>query len=158
MIRTIYAVLLGVILALFIGFGIEAFYTTEKSPAYPTTLQYAKTDTPVAIAETQKAEQDYDKTLKDYQARNKPHARNVSIFVITGSIILMVLSLTLLSQKDIFADGFLIGSLLTLFYGIIRGFESDDSRFRFIVVTIGLVIALILGYFKFINPEKKKSA
>ncbi|MDD5489843.1 MAG: hypothetical protein PHP25_04160 [Candidatus Moranbacteria bacterium] len=31
---------------------------------------------------------------------------------------------------------------------------SDDTKFRFLIVTIGLLIALVLGYIKFIPHQK----
>jgi len=153
MIKIIYTILLGIILAFFVGLGIEAFYPTPVYPETPAKLQYmdsAKVDSP----ETIKAQQEQDKIIKDYQTKNANHARVVSAIAVIGSIIYMILSLWILRNKDIFADGFLTGSLLTLLYGIMRGFESSDKKFQFIVVTIGVAIALCLGYFKFLKPEK----
>ena len=157
MIKIIYAVLLGVMLAFFVGLGIEAFYPGEKFPSAPASLQYSKPaiDTSNDQIENTKIQKEYDQTINDYQSRNKIHARNVSLIAIISSILFMILSLTILSHKDVFADGFLIGSLLTLFYGIARGFESDDNKFRFIIITVGLIFALLLGYFKFIHQENK---
>lgn len=159
MIKIIYAVLLGVILALFIGLGIEAFYPTEKYPETPAALelQYAKSDISDPSAEQIKLQEDYNQVTKDYNTRNAKHARNVSMFAIAGSIILMALSLTIFSRKEVFSNGFLLGSLFTLMYGIMRGFESDDTKFRFIIVTIGLAVAMVLGYFKFLKHEEEKT-
>lgn len=162
MIKTIYALLLAIILTFFVGLGIEAFYPTEKYPETPASFQYSQSKTEVTSSEEQKAQEDYDKSVKEYQERNSKHARNVSIIAIIGSIIYMILSLTALSKKGVFADGFLVGSLLTLLYGVIIGFQSDSSKFRFLIITIGLAIAMILGYFKFVrnaeieNKELKK--
>lgn len=150
MIKIIYAILLGVILAFFVGLGVEAFYPTEQYPQQPSELQYVKGD---LTADQQKIQSDYDQQVKDYNTRNEKHARNTSAIVIVFSIILMIISLSVLHSKEEFSNGFLIGSLLTLMYGIIRGFESNDSKFRFIIVTIGLIFALILGYFKFIKNK-----
>lgn len=157
MIKIIYAVLLGVILALFIGLGIEAFYPAEKYPEAPAALQlqYAKTDASGPSAEQIKLQEDYNQVTKDYGIRNAKHARNVSMLAIAGSIILMAISLTIFSRKEVFSNGFLLGSLFTLMYGIMRGFESDDTKFRFIIVTVGLAVAMVLGYFKFLKHEEQ---
>ncbi len=155
MIKIVYAVLLGVILAFFIGLGIEAFYPTEKYPEAPTEVQYGKVDGGNLSADEIKAQRDFDTKVKEFQDRNKDHAKNVSLVAIIGSIIYMIISLAVLNKKDVFADGFLIGSLLTLIYGIMRGFESDDSKFRFIIVSVGLAAALILGYFKFLRQKEE---
>jgi hypothetical protein len=54
------------------------------------------------------------------------------------------------------ADGILLGGVFTAAYSIIRGLMSEDSRFRFLIVAVGLAIALILGYLKFIRPKENK--
>jgi len=155
--KILYAIILGVLLAFFVGLGIEAFYPTEKYPEPPTSLQYLK-EAPSTDAEIQ-AQKTFDQQTKDYQERNQTHARNVSIIAIIASMIFMALSLTILTRTDtIFSDGFLIGSLLTLLYGIVRGFETNDNQFRFIIVAIGLVIALALGYIKFVRQKETKTA
>jgi len=59
-----------------------------------------------------------------------------------------------MAKIKMIADGILLGGVFTTAYGIIRGFMSDSSQFRFLVVTMGLLIALILGYVKFIRPSK----
>ncbi len=154
MIKIVYTILLGVILALFVGLGIEAFYPTEKYPEQPSVLTYAKNDGISRTTEEIQAQKDFDKTMKEFEVRNALHSRNVSMMAIGFSIIYMILSLAVLTSKEVFANGFLLGSLFTLFYGMIRGFEADDSKFRFIIVTTGLIIALSLGYFKFLKGKK----
>ncbi len=153
--KILYAIILGVMLAFFVGLGIEAFYPTEKYPEPPASIQYknAAPTTPEEI----RVQQDYDQQVKAYQARNEKHARNVSIMAVVASVIYLTLSLTvLLKTNTIFSDGFLIGSLLTLLYAIVRGFETNDNKFRFLIVAIGLIIALILGYIKFVRQKEEK--
>jgi len=152
--KILYAIILGVMLAFFVGLGIEAFYPTEKYPEPPASVQYQKNGP--ATPEELKIQQNYDQQVKDYQTRNEKHARNVSIIAIAASIIYMALSLTILQKTNsVFSDGFLIGSLLTLLYGIVRGFEINDNKFRFIIVTVGLIIAIVLGYIKFVRQKEK---
>ncbi len=164
MIKLLFTILLGVLLAFFVGLGIEAFYPTEQYPEGPNSdIRYEKPLNPdgslqmtpeekAAEIETQKK---YDAEMKDFQARRETHARNVSAMVIAASIIFMILSLTILQKvASVFPDGFLLGAILTLIYGIIRGFESSDSKFRFMLVAIGLVVALVLGYVKFIRGKE----
>lgn len=67
------------------------------------------------------------------------------------------MSLTVVKNLIYIADGVLLGGVLTLLYSIVRGFGSQDTMFRFVVVSIGLVIALLLGYIKFIKPNKNQS-
>lgn len=152
MLKVLYTIFLAVFLAFFIGLGIEAFYTGPKSPDYPTELQYKTT--PESTPGQAKLQQDYDQKLKDFQIENSHHSRNVCMIAIAASLILLILSLTLLHNVAIMSDGFLLGGLLTLLYAIIRGFESDNNRFRFLVVSVGLIAVLLLGYLKFIKTSK----
>jgi len=158
MLKILFAILLGVMLAFFIGLGIEAFYPTEKFPETPAELQFGQETKAInggLSAEQIKIQKDFDQMVKDYQKRNETHARNVSMMAIAASIIFMALALIVLQNfSDVFSNGFLIGSILTLLYGIIRGFESSDNKFRFLIVTVGLIFALILGYIKFIKQKE----
>jgi hypothetical protein len=53
-----------------------------------------------------------------------------------------------------FADGLLLGGVFTLAYAVGRGFMADD-KFRFVAVSVSLVIALVTGYLKFVRPLEK---
>ncbi len=59
----------------------------------------------------------------------------------------------------IMGDSLLLGGVFTLGYSIIRGFGTDNT-FRFLLVATGLIVAMIIGYLKFIRPlqaaEKSK--
>ena len=151
MLKFIYVMFLGLILALFVGFGIEAFYPTPKSPEYPKALNYIK-DSPTA--EQMKIQEEYDKAQTEAQKSQENHAKNASIVSLIASIVFLILSLTVLTKIDIISEGVLQGGLVTLFYGIGLGLGSGNSMYRFIVITLGMIIALILGYFRFIKPNK----
>lgn len=157
MLKVLYTIFLAIMLAFFIGLGIEAFYATPKAPDYPTELQYNGKAPSEMSPEMQKIQKDYDQSQKDWMKENSVHSRNTSIIAMIASVILLILSLTVLVKINILSDGFLLGGLLTLLYGIIRGFESDNNKFRFLMVSIGLLVALILGYLKFIRPKEAES-
>jgi len=70
----------------------------------------------------------------------------------------VIASLTFFKKILIIADGLLLGGLLTLIYSVMRGFGTEDNILRFIVVTVGLIISLFLGYVKFIRPSEKSSS
>jgi hypothetical protein len=160
MLRFIYVFLLGIFLAFFVGLGVEAFYPSPKYPEPPRELDCANKEVGGNLtAEQQKIQDDYDQTTKDFEKERSLHGRNVSIIAIIVAVIYMVLSLTILTKWNIFSDGFLLGSFFTLIYSIVLGFESTDNKFRFLIVTVGLIIAMILGYIKFVrqkaeNPTK----
>jgi len=153
--KILYSVSLGLIIAFFVGLGIEAFYPTEKYPEYPVQLQ-TKTD-PSTFTEAQKQIQtDYDKTVSDYNARSSKHEKNVSMIAIGASILIMIVGLLINDRTNVFSNGLLLGSILTLFYSIARGMMSTDTKYRFILISIGLVVALVLGYIKFIKKDQNE--
>lgn len=153
MVKVLYKLFLGLLVALFIGFGISVFCPSPVAPDYPVELQNIKSDGMTPAQE--KINKDYDTQQKTYQKDLTKYSRTVSAVAIVASIILLILSLTVLLNVDIIGEGILLGGMLTLAYGIIRAFMSDSNKYQFGAVTVGLIVALILGWWKFLRPEKK---
>jgi hypothetical protein len=139
MLIAIYKVLLSLFLVAFVGVGIAAFY---PEPRMPDALIYTGGPLPTELQPVARA-------YHDAMAR---YNRDVSIIAAVAAIAILVLSLTGLRRIAIFSDGFLLGGLLTFVYSILRGFGVEDNMFRFVIVSIGLVIALGLGYIRFVRP------
>lgn len=157
MIKFIYTIFLGIFVATFVGVGISAFYQEPKYPEPPLVIKYCSpemTKDAEKYKEFQKVAEKYDKEQQAFQKTISTYNRNVSIISLIAAIILVIVSLTFLRKIYLIADGLLLGGVLTLLYSIIRGFGTDDNMFRFIVVSIGLLISLILGYYKFIKSKK----
>lgn len=157
--KFIYSVFIGILFATLVGVGIAAFYPEPKYPTYPIRLNYPKPE----IQQTEKDRQEmireqqtYEQLTKDYEAKKQTYNRNVSIIAVIFAILALVVSLTFLKTLNLIADGLLFGGLLTLIYSIIRGFETDDNIFRFVVVAVGFIVAVIVGYIKFAKPATKK--
>lgn len=155
LIQYVYVVFMGILLAAFVGVGIAAFYKGPTYPEYPTTLKYQEPSNASMSAEQREVQSKYDGEFKQYQKLEETYNKNVSIIAIVASIVMLIVSLTLFKQILIIADGTLLGGVLTLSYGIIRGFGSNDDMFRFLVVSAGLIVALVLGYIKFVKPQEK---
>jgi len=153
MIKVLYKLFLGLLVALFIGFGISVFYSAPKAPDYPTTLENIGANGMTKVQE--KENSDFNKREKAYQTDFAKYNRNVSAMVIAFSVIILILSLTVLLKIDIIGDGILLGGILTLFYGIIRAFMSESNKYQFSAVTVGLIVALVLGWWKFLKAEKR---
>jgi hypothetical protein len=153
MIKPIYTIFLALLIALFVGLGIDAFYPGPKAPNYPLELNQVKQGCEQTM-EQQTLEKEFNQAQEKYMEESKPYNRNVSIISLVASIIILVLSLTLLTKIKMIADGILLGGVLTTMYSIIRGLMSENSQFRFLIVIIGLIIALALGYLKFIRPRE----
>lgn len=155
--KFIYTFFIGLLFATLVGVGISAFYEGPKSPDYPARLSVAQKNLTDVESKQLIAEQEkFDKQQKEFQTKNEVYNRNVSVIAIIASIITLIVSLTLFKKIFVIADGLLLGGVLTILYGIIRGFGSGDDKFRFIIVLIGFIASLTLGYIKFIKPQVKK--
>lgn len=153
MIEALYKLFIALMIALFVGFGISVFYPGPTAPDYPTGLVNKSSDE-LTVAE-QEAQTDYDNQSKIYQDDFAVYSRTVSVVAIIFSVLLLIVSLTLLSGVAVINDGVLFGGIFTLLYGIIRSFMSESSKVQFSAVTVGLVIALVLGYLRFVRPAPK---
>lgn len=160
LIKFLYTIFLGIFLATFVGVGIAAFYPEPKYPEQPAILKYCSPDITkdtVKLDEFREQSESFDKAEKTYMAASQVYNRNVSIVALIGATILVIASLTLFRKVLLIADGLLLGGVLTLLYSVIRGFSSEDNMFRFLVVSAGLIISLVLGYIKFIKTKKAES-
>lgn len=158
MIRSIYTLFIGVFLVLFVGVGISAFYPAPQYPQMPESIKYEQLpeagvkESPEKIAQRK----EFDKAQEAFTKRSQEYERNVSMIAVVAAVIFVAASLTLFKTIYLIADGILLGGVLTLLYGTIRGFNTNDTRFLFLVVSVGLVISLLLGYIKFIKPLQKE--
>jgi hypothetical protein len=57
-------------------------------------------------------------------------------------------------KVEVISDGVMLGGLFTLLYSLGRGFASQDSKYSFISITVGLMVVLYLGYHRFVRPKK----
>ncbi|MDO8269601.1 MAG: hypothetical protein Q7T54_02960 [Candidatus Levybacteria bacterium] len=156
--RIIYTFLVGIFLAIFIGVGISAFYESPKYPEMPSTLKYctAEVKDVKQYVEFKNQAEAFDKLEKSFMVQEKIYNRNVAIIAIIAASALVIVSLTLLRKILLIADGILLGGVFTLIYSVIRGFGAEDTKFQFLVVSVGLIITLTLGYVKFIKPAKER--
>jgi hypothetical protein len=146
LLKILYSVLLGIALSFFIGLGVEAFYPTEKYPETPLELQY---NTKEADMENTAVVKEHEKAMKEYQERMGRQSLITSGIVVFFSIVFMLLSLVVFMGNQVFSNGFLIASLLTLVYGVVRGFGNQDPKVHFAIISFSLVFVLIIGYLKF---------
>jgi hypothetical protein len=155
-VEIMYTLFLGMLIALFFGLGVSAFYTSPKEPEYPTVLSVSSFKECVMSQEQIDAQKKYDQEMRSFQADFSTYNRNVSMITLGLAVIAMVLSLLFLENIRVLSNGALLGGVFTLAYSIIRGFMADDTKYRFIIVTVGLLITLALGYIKFIKPKTEK--
>ncbi len=160
MLKFIYTIFIGVLFATLVGVGVAAFYAQPKMPDYPSRLKFVPEQRPSEkdLKRLEEEQTRYDKSYKVYDEKQKAYSRDVSIIALVTAIAALVVSLTLFKKLLLIADGLLLGGVLTLLYSIVRGFSTDDNMFRFVVVAIGFVVAITIGYIKFTKPAQSKKS
>lgn len=150
MLKIVYAFFLGVLLAMFVGAGVAAFYPEPQPPKAPDFIVGKEGPT----AQQQAQEKAYEQTRQEFD-KNKmnPYNRNVSIIALIAAVIFVAAGLLLERRIDVLADGALLGGVFTLIYGMGRGFASQDNKYSFAAASVGLIIVLGLGYMRFIREN-----
>ena len=160
--QLVYTIFLGLMLALFVGFGVSTFYKGPTAPEYPS---YVTEQQPGSNAKAEKLEREkqraYEKASAKYEEKSKLYNRNVSIITLASSVVLLGIGLSAGPRNRTIANGFVIGGLLTLGYSIIRSLIAENIEYTFVSVSIGLLVVLYLGYRSFVvaekTPAKKKT-
>lgn len=151
----VYTFFLGLMLVIFVGFGVNTFYPGPTAPEYSISMEtYGKMPTDEQIQK----QQAYDRAVRQYNKKLQPYSRNVSLISLAAAVALLVISLLSERKVLVLANGVMLGGLFTLVYSIIRAAMSEDSKYIFIVVTVGLIIVLYLGYHKFVRKRVKHIA
>lgn len=156
-IRYLYSFFLAVLLVTFVGVGIAAFYKAPKYPEYPietAPLEYGRETS--ESAEMREKRIAYERQSREFQKVNETYNKNVSTIAIVAALIILAVSILMLNKILYLSDGLLLGGVFTLIYAVIRGFSAGDEMFRFIVVSIGLIVVIILGYWKFVKNNRNK--
>jgi hypothetical protein len=155
--KPLYALATALLVAAFVGFEISAFYPEPEYPRYPTELELSGPEGELTKEERQKVAE-YREKEEAYQARISDYNKVVSAIAIGVAVALLVGGLLWTSEFPVIGDGTTLGAVFTLFYGLISAFMTNDEQFRFVAVAIGLVILLVLVYWKFSRPSRKTTA
>lgn len=153
--RPLYALAIALLVAAFVGFGISAFYPEPEYPQYPQELEFVG-ESPTEEEKKVMAEQ--QEKERAFQGRISDYNRVVCSIAIGAAVLILVASILWIDRLPVIGDGATLGAVFTLFYGLIRAFMTDDERFRFVAVAVGLVILLLLVYRKFSRPRVENPA
>lgn len=156
--KLVYTFILGVVIALFFGIGVAAFYEHPAQPTYPSELSSAlKLDgtSQLSNEEQQKLQQKFQYEQEQYDKAYKTYSRNISIILLVLALVAVVAAFVLTGRLGFLTDGILLGGLLTMLYSIARGLSADDNKFLFVIVAIATAVVLFLGYRRFILPLSK---
>lgn len=163
----IFSLFLGVLLVVFVGVGVWTFYPQpfEQNSAEQRELDRlyreqsqlfeGKEGVPPNNPEAERIQKRIDELNDRMQQTRDEWSRNTSIVLMAFATVLMAVSLTLPETMKIFSNGFLLGGMFTLIYGTGWSFAGGDSRARFYVVAVALLLSVGFGYLRFIRGRKE---
>lgn len=135
--RVLYSIGLGIIIVLFVGLAIATFYPAPEMAPFAADMSGAAREA---------AKDAHSAAMQDYN-------RNVTVIALISAILILGASIWSEARNTIFAGGFLIGGLLTLLYGLMRGLTSGVTAVAFFSVTVGLVVVIYLGHQRFFSAR-----
>lgn len=176
--RTILGISIAIILALFVGYGINTFYKSPKyedfcEEKFPEPVRIEKEDIAKCDA-VQKSNmafedscyrqegivryetdedgcqvaQECDMCNKEYRKVMEIYNRNVFIIAVVAGLIAVVLGGIILKLESVSA-GIMGGGVLSIIYGTLRYWGDMGDILRFIILGIVLAILIWIGYKKF---------
>lgn len=123
-VRVIFPLFVGVLLALLIGFGILA---VDPGPA-----------------ELRGVASDQD--ILAFRAAQEAYSRDVSLAASAAAVVPLVVSLVLPRRAVVIANGLLLGALFTFLYAGGRGMSSRPTTASFAAAAVGLLVSLAAGH------------
>lgn len=156
--KIVYTFFLGIIIALFVGLGISTFYSAPTSPTYPDSVLQSGELTSEQSAVMDKDRRKYEQANREYTEKSQSYNRNVSIIALASAVVLVAVSLVFEKSNRVIGSGIMLGGLFTLLYSLGRGLASEDTKYTFIAATVGLLVALYLGYRRFSHDDSKPPA
>lgn len=148
--RTVYTLFLGALIALFVGLGVATVHPGPEAPEASPALVAAQGTRELTPAE----QQQWTEHLSDrdvWEERSVRHSRDVGVVTLIGSVLLLVLSMLVERRRPVLADGILLGGLFTLLHSVVRSLISQDTLVTFGVVTVALALVLYVGYRRFVD-------
>jgi len=164
--QTIFSFFLGLMVLAVVGVGVNTFYpqptdTNQKAQeAISRKMETFNMKTSNrSLTATEQAEmnklQDQQNALADKTAEQmKGWTRNTSIILVLFATLVMGISLIRSEQLRVISNGLLLGGLFIMIYGVGWVISSGNSTARFVVVLFALVVALGLGYIKFVRNRE----
>jgi hypothetical protein len=147
----------GVLIAFFVGFGIQAFYPAPELPEERFGLAEAPPEEDPEGMEKVREKEEKELTFRAYQEEVVEYNRIASLIAI-GIAVLILGAVLLLRRIGIPAirDGVALGGVLTLFYGLVLALQAEGDVFRFLMVGVVLVVVLVAAYLRF-RPDRTGS-
>lgn len=154
-----YTIFIGILFAAVVIVGISTFYPSPKFPEYPRSLQFSSPEEVKDSEELRKEQEEFDKTNSNFMEKQELYAVNLSAISLGFSLLLLISGIMSLNKLTFISEGLMVGGVIVLLFGFMSSFmvgpgsATNINIFRFIVVLIGLVASLALGYLK-LKPAK----
>ncbi len=155
--KLVYTFILGVVIALFFGIGVSAFYEAPKAPEYPGMASDMKVPSPydAAVQKQQDQQRQFETEQKTYEQARQTYERNVAIILLFLAVVVIIAAFAVATKVTFLSDGILLGGLFTLLHSIIRGFSANDTKILFAISTAAVAVVLYLGYRRFLQSSPK---
>jgi len=163
--QTIFSFFLGLMVLAFVGVGVNTFYPSpsDQHQAQVSAIQQQMDSVNVSskgrsLDATQQAKMDALQAQQNalqrvIETEMKGWARTTSIILVIFATLVMAVSLIRSDQLRVLSNGLLLGGLFTMLYGTGWVIFSGNSTARFAVVAFALVVAIGLGYVKFVRDR-----
>jgi len=173
--QLIFSIFLGVMLATFVGIGVWTFYPmpeygqnaelqreirvleAEREAIWQSIDKTEGTPTPEQDQRTVAIDEELSRLYQQAEVPQGNWRRNTSIILIVFATIAMAVSLTQADALRVLSNGFLLGGIFTMIYGMGWAIASESSYTRFGVVAVALVITVALGYTRFVRAKRESS-
>jgi uncharacterized protein HemX len=161
--QVIFSFFLGLMVLAFIGVGVNTFYpspderhqqerqTIERQIEAINAANQNKSLDAKQAAELKRLEDQQNALTDKIDAETRDWARNTSIVLVAFATLVMGISLVRSEQLRVLSNGLLLGGLFTMLYGTGWVIFSGNSTARFVVIAFALVVAIGLGYLKFVR-------
>jgi hypothetical protein len=168
--QTIFSFFLGLMVLAFIGVGVNTFYPSPAEKYSKQTREVSRRQealnrkaAPGSFTTTEQAQLDsltaaQNEIFDRQQAEIKDWARVTSIILVLFATLALIVSLVLSEQLRVISNGLLLGGLFTMIYGVGWVIFSGNSVARFWVISFALIVAIGLGYMKFVRGRRQKGA
>lgn len=164
--QTIFSFFLGLMVLAAVGVGVNTFYPAptetyqKEMQEISRQMEVLNFKSPTGVtnaadrAELERLTAKQNVLQDKIDAEQKIWARNTSIVLVLFATLVMGVSLLLSDQLRVISNGLLLGGLFTMLYGAGWVIFSGNSSARFVVVLFALVVALGLGYLKFVRNRE----
>ncbi len=187
-IKIVYMFILAVFIILTFSSAITAFYQPPEYPEYPDcSSSYLKSSSESISKywddDYEKCKEEYEEEVEKYHKKLGDYGRNLFIFLVFVSLLLIISAIFIKNVSKTVASGFMLGGLFTIIFGqgltffnyVFNMFTSFseiwgaggstnaydpimNNTIRFVAALLGLAVLTILGLLKFKNEEEDKDS